>query len=47
MDNIEDLIQAIKHGKAPDYIRKGWIISARSKIMKADRELQELEKKHL
>ncbi len=41
---IEDLIESARNKKEPAYLRRSWIIQARSKLNDASRRLIELEK---
>ena len=41
---IEDLINSATDKKQPLYLRKGWIVVARSLLTDADKELRKLEK---
>ncbi len=41
---VEDLIDSISNKKEPMYLRKGWLITARSRLDQLDKELKVLEK---
>jgi len=43
-DSIEDLIKSAQNKKESYYLRNGWVILAKSKINKAQGQLDQLDK---
>lgn len=43
---IEDLIDSVKDERQPKYLRRIWLITAKSKMMELKKEIESLEKKY-